>query len=277
MQHRALALPCHIARESALVALICASTSALAAGRLDVLGIKTGMTVDEAKAVMATLPQYRNLQVKSVNLAYTNSQGVPAPVPNGRTVGAIGNNDPNSSEKLAVEFGNVPGKERVIGVARYSMYGGDSRPLEEKLRASLNEKYGKPSFVDELSKQVVIWAYDANGKPRGIPSRGGFTPCNGAIATLDARGVFGDWSLRVFRPVIEHDRQRLSVSETCGDVMVLARIVASQGFVNALSVQLIDHKGALAAREEAARLIDAAAKGEMSDARKTGAKNAPKL
>lgn len=267
------------ARSGALACLSCASAAAFAGGVPDVLGIKPGMTVDEAKAVLATQPQYKKLQVRSIQLAYTNSQGQTAPVPNAQTVGAIANYDSNSQEKIAVEFGNVPGKERVIGVARYSMFVGNNRPLEDALRRSLVEKYGKPAFVDDLSKQVVIWAWDAEGKPRGIPARGGFTPCNGAIALVDASGggAYGNWSLGVFRPVIDHDRQRVSVNSLCGDVMVLARIVASEGFVNALHIQMMDHKGALAAREAAAKLIDAAAKAEMGDARKTAGKNAPKL
>jgi hypothetical protein len=268
-----------LACNGALAALCCAPAAAFAAGVPDVLGIKPGMTVEEAKAVLASQSQFKNLQVKSVNLAYTNSKGQTAPVPNAQTVGAIFNNDqgPGSTEKIAVEFGNVPGKERVVGVARYSLYGGDNRPLEDALRKSLVEKYGKPSYVDVT--QVVIWSYDADGKARGVPVRGGFTPCNSSIATVGASGggAFGNWSLGVFRPVIEYDRQRVTVNSLCGDVMVLARIVASGGFVNALHVQMMDHKGALAAREAAAKLIDAAAKAEMGDARKTAGKNAPKL
>jgi len=137
----------------ALVALSSAASAAFASGVPDVLGIKPGMTVDEAKAVLATQSQFKNLQTKRVNLAYTNSQGLQSPVPNAQTIGAIFNNDPSptgSLERFAVEFGNVPGRERVVGVARSSLYSGNNRPLEEALRKSLVEKYGKPSFVNEL-------------------------------------------------------------------------------------------------------------------------------
>lgn len=268
----------------ALVALSCVASAAFASGVPDVLGIKPGMTVDEAKAVLATQSQFKNLQTKRVNLAYTNSQGLQSPVPNAQTVGGIFNNDPSpmgSLEKIVVEFGNVPGKERVVGVARHSGYMGNDRPLEDALRKSLVEKYGKPSFVNELPSGggVVIWAWDAEGKPRGLPVRGGFTPCHTSIAWVSASGggAFGNWSLGVFRPVIDHERQRVTVNSLCGDVMVRADIGASGGFVNSLHVALIDNKGALAAREEAAKLIDAAAKGEMGEARKGASKNTPKL
>jgi len=125
----------------------------------------------------------------------------------------------------------------------------------------------------------MIWAWDAEGKPRGIPVRAGFTPCHTEIGWVDASGggAAGNWSLGVLRPVIDYERQRVTVNSLCGDVMVRAQIVASGGFVNGLHVALIDNKGALAAREEAAKLIDAAARGEMGEARKGASKNTPKL
>jgi hypothetical protein len=252
-----------------------------ATGLPDVLGVKPGMTPDEAMAILRQHKEYKQLKTWPIQLAYTNSKSARSPVPNGKVQGAIADSGPGALEKVGVGFSLLPADERAVVIGRYSIYSDQQRPLVDNVLSGLKEKYGKPSFeVRSDFNATLMWAYNSDGSPRPLsvdPFNG--LPCgsfNGVIG--NSAGAYPDWVLSIFKPELEWNRKIVSVASTCGDVLVKATLVVQQGgFVNGLQVHLFDNKNATAYREKVISLINQAASTEMGRDRRDASQNKPKF
>ena len=159
-------------------------------GNYDVLGVKPGMTYDEAVNVLRCADNKLAATVKNENMWRINyagietRQGFTVEVP--RTPeeeearrqaiydsirGAMNTPDPDAVQPGKVRYTastvGVPGDERVITFTSEQAFAVDSLPPIESLKASLIEKYGPPVRDDKGSgyraKTYLAWGYDASG------------------------------------------------------------------------------------------------------------------
>jgi hypothetical protein len=252
---------------------------ASAAGVPDILGVKPGMTPDEAMTVLRQHKEYSKLQPWPIQLAYTNSKFVQSPVPNGKVTGAIANNDPRALEKVGVGFSLLPGDERAIVIGRHTTYVNEKRPLVDTVLSGLQEKYGKPSFEDRSGSVTLMWAYNSDGTPRSLSVAQNGLPCSDVRGVISGgSGAYPDWVLSIFKPEMDWNRKKVGFANTCGDVLVNARLVVQPGgFVNGLEMHLFDLKSATAYREKVIALIKQAEANELGQDRKDASQNKPKF
>lgn len=248
----------------------------------DLLGIRVGMTPEEALSILKARAPKEKWQTVNVQLKFEDAKQTRANVPNGTFRAVLENKRAHSALNHYVVFLTpTPGKEHVVAVLRIQNFGQD-RPLFDQVIAGLIEKYGKPSYREEpkYGGGKLVWAFDADGKsrPLGIAkstanSRG--FPCTNGVALpyLDP----GGWSVNYEPEGIAFDiggkKGSVPYVKACGSTMVRATIVPFGGigaeFAQALIVELIDHAAATAGKEHAVKLIDAAVAEDL--ARERGA------
>jgi hypothetical protein len=256
---------------SALLSLV--MTAVLAGGASaagpDLLGIRIGMTPEEALSILKARAPKETWQTVTAQLMFRSikNPGVPmANVPNGTYRAALINKPrANWDDRYYVFLTPTPGKERVAAVLRSQNYQiGQDRPLFDPVIAGLIEKFGKPTHRKGSGSNdynFIFWAYDADGKPRtlGTVNQDG-NPCTqGVTLPFDARSA-AEWSL-MYSPVttvaIKGKEMKVSYVTSCGDTIVRAFVQpAGKGFAALMNVELIGHALTTAGKEYAVKLID---------------------
>jgi hypothetical protein len=231
----------------------------------DVLGVRPGMTYDEARnAVLCTnellvaAPEDdRGFNIKTygqkVRQGFSARFAEPRVVKSSKQIVqemqdeamARGSNrvredvHPGQAKWYITTMG-MPGNERVIGVAREEHFADGATPTAANLEAALTQKYGTPSSVQVSDGDIVAinWAYDPQGhqSPAGAPV---FNRCNGG-ADPDS-------------PV--------NVNPDCGMAVhvVLQPVPVNHAIVKSMQVSVVSVAGGYAlvtATEEGLRLLD---------------------
>jgi len=245
----------------------------------DLLGIRIGMTTEEALAILKARAPKESWQTYSAQLTFQDSRFQSVKLPNGTFRGALKNTSADSSGNMYIVYLTpTPGKERVAAVTRYQGFNQytQERPLFDSLVAGLIEKYGKPTLNQSQKGGYarLVWAFDAAGKPRSLAikptyaSEGG--PCvQGETLPINSKEATG-WSFQ-YQPVGDFNvggrKNDMPYVAACGDTMVRALVVPAGEFVSSMHVELIGHAVATVAKERAVSLIDAAAAADLARAR----------
>jgi hypothetical protein len=165
--------------------------------RVDVSGVRIGMSVDEARAVLKSkkLPQYKEW---TETLSFIDGgKGAPQPVPNGRFVNVIatwsapsaagGGGLESSGEAFELMFTPEPGKERVIAIVHTVGYPVSRAIHEGALEDGLVKKYGGFAAAGDLP-QSPTWRIQSTGNVAvgdACNRRGSF----GGLGELDLAGA----------------------------------------------------------------------------------------
>jgi hypothetical protein len=250
----------------------------------DVLGVRPGLTYEEAanlvlctNDLMVVTADGRGFQIKTYG--ETLRQGFSARLAQPRvektskqimqemqdyTIGRSGNRvnedmKPGDSKWYVGTIG-VPGKERVINVAREEWFAEGRNPTMESVEQALLKKYGAPTRNPPSTgaQKYITWAYDTFGRPITETSPL-FNQCTG-VADPDGGANF---------------------SPDCGEV-VTATIFSmpdNPALSRFFQVGVVDQAGgyeALTATEQSLQQMDAARKAQQV---KEAAKNSdsPKL
>jgi hypothetical protein len=141
--------------------------------RVDVSGVRIGMSLDEARAVLKSkkLPQYKEW---TETLSYVDgAKGAPQSLPNGRFVNTIaawsapaavaGDNREGAGEAFQVMFTPQPGNERVMAIMHSVGYALPRAIHERALEDGLVKKYGGFSGAGDLP-QSPTWRVQSGGE-----------------------------------------------------------------------------------------------------------------
>ena len=270
-----------------IIALV-AGVQPTVAGELpgpDLLGLRVGMTPEEALPILKTRAPKEKWQTVRVKLQFQNSKQMNAHVPNGEFQAVLENKRVHSALNHYVVFLTpTPGEERVAAVLRIQNFG-EERPLFTQVIAGLIEKYGNPSYSQDpqYGGGKLVWAFDTNGKPRpmGIPKSiqnvMGFPCTNGVALPYLDREVVG-WSTK-YEPLGKAfdigggKPGNVSYVNACGSTMVRATVIPFGGlggeFAQGLTVELIGHSLATAGKQSADKLTESAIADDL--ARERGA------
>jgi len=149
--------------------LIHAASASAADGdaRRELLNVKLGMTLDEAKAALLSLkpplaPAPGMPEVKTVvpllpNGAFVASYYAP------QMTAAPG----TTFKTVTVQFSPPPGASRAIAISQTVQYGSKDAPTLENLLTALHEKYGKPHQTLPTAQgwAKLYWAWSPEGVP----------------------------------------------------------------------------------------------------------------
>lgn len=237
----------------------------------DVLGVRPGLTYEEAANLvlcshdlMVVQADGRGFQIKTYG--ETLRQGFSARIAQPRvektskqimqemqdyTIGRSGNRvsedmKPGDSKWYVGTIG-LPGKERVINVAREEWFAEERNPTMESVEQALLKKYGAPTRNQPSSggRKYITWAYDTFGRPITETSPL-FNRCTG-VADPDGGANF---------------------SPDCGEV-VTATIISmpdNPALSRFFQVGVVDQAGgyeALTATEQALQQMDATRKAQQ--------------
>ena len=141
--------------------------------RIDIAGLKLGMSPDEVRAVLKS-KKLLNYDESAETLSFLDSiKGVMHPIPNGRFVNVIAawTPPPLSSasdtfvvdgESYEVMFTPVPGKERTMGIVHSVGYSPANAIHEIALETGLVNKYGGFSGSNDLPGSPT-WRFQSGG------------------------------------------------------------------------------------------------------------------
>jgi hypothetical protein len=191
--------------------------------RVDVSGVRIGMSLDEARAVLKSkrLPQYKEW---TETLSYVDGgKGTPQSIPNGRFVNAItawsapaavaGDRRESAGEAFEIMFTPEPGKERVMAIIHSIGYALPHAIHERALEDGLVKKYGGFSAAGDLP-QSPTWRIQSGGEVAtgdACNRRGLF----GGLGELDLAGAARE-NLALKKPLEEFQYQ----VERCGSAIV---------------------------------------------------------
>jgi hypothetical protein len=141
--------------------------------RVDVSGVRIGMSLDEARAVLKSkrLPQYKE---RTETLSYVDGgKGTPQSVPNGRFVNTIaawsaptavaGDSRESAGEAFEIMFTPEPGKERAMAIIHSVGYALPHAIHERALEDGLVKKYGGFSAAGDFP-QSPTWRIQSGGE-----------------------------------------------------------------------------------------------------------------
>jgi hypothetical protein len=246
--------------------------------RVDVSGVRIGMSLDEARAVLKSkrLPQYKEW---TETLSYVDgAKGATQSLPNGRFVNTIaawsapaavaGDNREAAGEAFQVMFTPEPGKERVMAIMHSVGYALPHAIHERALEDGLVKKYGGFSGAGDLP-QSPTWRVQSGGEVAigdTCNRRGLF----GGLGELDLADAARE-NLALKKPLEEFQYQ----VERCGAAVVTedhfttnAGALAEDRLVTRYTVAAYSPVLAYEGARAAARLIQASGhEGSKSDAK----------
>jgi hypothetical protein len=147
------------------------------ATKYDVAGIKTGMSIAEARAAINKKTHLKVHRESEASLVFRTIDDSDSLL--GKFIKDIIAETDNfrrgtgNKESLSVRFSPAPGHERVVEVTRDLRFSKENRPKSDEYMNALIEKYGQP-VISEKSGQTIyaesavnklIWFFDHQGNP----------------------------------------------------------------------------------------------------------------
>jgi hypothetical protein len=247
----------------------------MAADKIDVAGVKLGMSPDAVRAVLKSknLHHYKEW---TETLSSLSAAGVSQPIPNGRFVNVIatwtppaaaaaGEDFESAGESFEVMFTPVPGGERVMAIVHTEGFSPQDAIHETALDAGLVKKYGGYISAGALPESVT-WRFqgdgsvqvgDACGRRGTFGGLGGLSVANAPRENLALRRT---------------PQELQSQVERCGDATVTADHFTPNGgalpadrLVTRFTVTAFSAALGLEGARKAAQLVQAA--GPSSEAR----------
>jgi hypothetical protein len=237
----------------------------VSADRIDVAGIKLGMSLDEVRAGLK-LKQLRVYHESSETLSFVDPvKNSVQPLPNGRFVNVITASNPpaagetsdTDAESYEIMFTPLPGKERAMAIVHSVGYAAANAVREVTLENGLIKKYGGFNLSQDLPESPT-WRYQSGGSVQvgdSCNGRGQF----GGLGKLTTSNMHGNIALKRtpddFQSQIDH----------CGQAIVTEDHVTANGgalradrLVSRFTVSAFSPVIALEGANSAARLIHTA-------------------
>ncbi len=242
-----------------------AQPAEVSADKIDVAGIKLGMSLDEVRAALK-LKQLRGYHESTETLSFVDPvKNTVQPLPNGRFVNVItGSNPPAAgetsdadAESYEIMFTPIPGKERAMAIIHTVGYSAANAVRELTLENGLIKKYGGFNLSQDLPESPT-WRYQSGGSVQvgdSCNGRGQF----GGLGKLTASNMHGNIALKRtpddFQSQIDH----------CGQAIVTEDHVTANGgalradrLVSRFTVSAFSPAIALQGASSAAQLIHTA-------------------
>ena len=154
--------------------------TAASLGFVDIVGIKLGMTPEQAVAAVKAYNPSLKIENLTARLDHPSNPGTFVRVP--YTINAYSANtrqDLGPVEWIAMQFTLQPGPPLLEKVVRYTGFVNTQPVMTSNLLQSLQKKYGQQNYTQRGDS--VGWVYDSNGKlltrvtdPEGICASDGF-------------------------------------------------------------------------------------------------------
>lgn len=238
------------------------------ADRIDVAGIKLGMSPADVRAVLKS-KSLRHYKEWTEGLSAPGARGVAQPIPNGRFVNVIAAWTPpqaaapdddfqGAGESFEAMFTPVPGAERVMAIIHSEGFSQADAIHETVLDQGLLKKYGGYIAAGDLPESVT-WRFQSDGSVQvgdACGRRGTFGGLGGlSVANTPRENI-------ALRKTPEELRAQL---ERCGDATVTADhftpnggALASDRLVTRFTVTAFSPALALDGAQKASQLIEAA-------------------
>ena len=247
----------------------------MAADKIDVAGVKLGMSPDAVRAVLKS-KNLHNYKEWTETLSSLSAAGVSQPIPNGRFVNVIATWTPTAAaaggedfegagESFEVMFTPVPGGERAMAIVHTEGFSRQDAIHETALDEGLVKKYGGYVSAGALPESVT-WRFQGDGSVQvgdACGRRGTFGGLGGlSVANAPRENL----ALRRTQPELQ------SQVERCGDATVTADHFTPNGgalpadrLVTRFTVTAFSPALGLEGARKAAQLVQAA--GPSSEAR----------
>ena len=247
----------------------------MAADKIDVAGVKLGMSPDAVRAVLKS-KNLHNYKEWTEALSSLSAAGVSQPIPNGRFVNVIATWTPTAAaaggedfegagESFEVMFTPVPGGERAMAIVHTEGFSRQDAIHETALDEGLVKKYGGYVSAGALPESVT-WRFQSDGSVQvgdACGRRGAFGGLGGlSVANAPRENL----ALRRTQPELQ------SQVERCGDATVTADHFTPNGgalpadrLVTRFTVTALSPALGLEGARKAAQLVQAA--GPSSEAR----------
>jgi hypothetical protein len=247
----------------------------MAADKIDVAGVKLGMSPDAVRAVLKS-KNLHNYKEWTETLSSLSAAGVSQPIPNGRFVNVIATWTPTAAaaggedfegagESFEVMFTPVPGGERAMAIVHTEGFSRQDAIHETALDEGLVKKYGGYVSAGALPESVT-WRFQSDGSVQvgdACGRRGAFGGLGGlSVANAPRENL----ALRRTQPELQ------SQVERCGDATVTADHFTPNGgalpadrLVTRFTVTAFSPALGLEGARKAAQLVQAA--GPSSEAR----------
>jgi hypothetical protein len=151
----------------------------------DTDGVRLGMTVNQATAVMRTLFPGSDLQI-----LYSRYPKGPS------WVSTLRGSLPDHSDNIDVSFSMPPNPQQVLAVKRVVVLAPGKQPTLDNTLASLRQKYGKELPPKKRGDTgVLAWAYDEQGQPTVPQGPENWSPADCAGQTMGTSGGQPDAAL----------------------------------------------------------------------------------
>lgn len=247
----------------------------MAADKIDVAGVKLGMSPDAVRAVLKS-KNLHNYKEWTETLSSLSAAGVSQPIPNGRFVNVIATWTPTAAaagsedfegagESFEVMFTPVPGGERAMAIVHTEGFSRQDAIHETALDEGLVKKYGGYVSAGALPESVT-WRFQSDGSVQvgdACGRRGTFGGLGGlSVANAPRENL-----------ALRRTQQELqSQVERCGDATVTADHFTPNGgalpadrLVTRFTVTAFSPGLGLEGARKAAQLVQAA--GPSSEAR----------
>jgi hypothetical protein len=249
----------------------------MAADRIDVAGVKLGMSPDAVRTVLKS-KGLRHYKEWTETLSSLSGSGASQPIPNGLFVNVIAAWTPpaadedleSAGESFEVMFTPVPGAERAMAIVHTQGFSRSEAIRETSLDEGLVKKYGGYVSAGALPESVT-WRFQSDGSVQvgdACGRRGTF----GGVGGLNVANTPRE-NLALRRTPQELQSQ----VERCGDATVTADHFTPNGgalpadrLVTRFTVTAFSPALGLAGARKAAQLVQAA--GPSSEARSKGGK-----
>lgn len=228
MQRRAALCSALIGVALAALTPAFAQTASTPAAKMDIAGVRIGMTEAEARAALRAFDPSMRIIRTTTRYNYSPGEGRPeqsTPEFFDRLEVRTAN---GAVDLFTVYFANPPGEARVVAIERPNLPHTQNPPTQQQFRASLTAKYGQPSFVGEGE---IVW--EEAGKPRCSFSRAQNRPLGGGLTRE-----------RLFPTLSQAQQSRTSILTlpadiaTCGQV--LSYVHGTYGPVTIARASLLD-------------------------------------
>lgn len=149
--------------------------------RYDIVGIKTGMTLAEAREIINKKKNLRMHKEFTSVLAFESADGRQTAGTYVKGIQAV-DRGTGLRENIVVAFTPDPDAEKVVAITRALSFDQSDRPSTTQYVSALTEKYGQPLLMrGTKDSPELIWFFDKYGKPVPATNRTGTLQVEGCV------------------------------------------------------------------------------------------------